>query len=278
MKLPRPLWSGKGVTLYHADAREIVPRFEERGHCCVDFEYSEHVHQASVRGARAVPLADGNGRFSDCTFARKKELGFDHLTPEERAWNAHHLARLTRRWCMVFTDHEGAHYWREDLKASGLDYRRTMPWIKEACTPQMSGDQPAVAFEDIVLCHARGTRRRWNGRGKRGVYYSLVDLVEGQVVYTHRVAKARHGEPRIHTSQKPVSLYVEILEDFTDRGELVYDWRAGSGALGIAGMRLGRRVVLVEKKPENAERAATWLEAEAIGRPYRELAAERGIQ
>lgn len=43
--LPRPLWAGKGVTLYHADARDIVPRFEERGHCIVDFEYSEHVHE-----------------------------------------------------------------------------------------------------------------------------------------------------------------------------------------------------------------------------------------
>lgn len=49
-----------------------------------------------------------------------------------------------------------------------------------------------------------------------------------------------------HPSQKPLRLLMKLVEEYTEKGDLVYDPFMGSGTTGIACMRLGRRFVGVE--------------------------------
>lgn len=56
-------------------------------------------------------------------------------------------------------------------------------------------------------------------------------------------------EPRIHPTQKPVSLLVAILKDFSAEGQIVLDPFSGSGATAIACHRLGLDFVAFERDP-----------------------------
>lgn len=221
-------------------------------HVIADPEYSEHVHNCSRRGATGYA---GDG--SRSAISRNRELGFAHLTPENRRAYAEQYARLARRWVLVFSDTESSHLWRADLEACGLQYIRTCFWHKVGGTPQFTGDRPAIALEAITACatieearrwldevvaitccHPPG-RKKWNGGGKQGLYQFPIVLNRG-------------GEdPRLHPTQKPRDLMAALVADFTDPGELILDSHAGSGTTGVACIELGRRFIGFEKDPKH---------------------------
>ena len=58
-------------------------------------------------------------------------------------------------------------------------------------------------------------------------------------------AKERTGYP----TQKPIALAERIIRASSDRGELVFDPFAGSGTVGAAAARLGRRYLLIDENP-----------------------------
>ena len=58
-----------------------------------------------------------------------------------------------------------------------------------------------------------------------------------------------------HPTQKPVALLVELLETFTNPGDLVVDFTMGSGSTGVACLKMGRRFVGIEKAPNHFETA-----------------------
>src|SRR5690349_8431375 len=96
-------------------------------------------------------------------------LTFPPITEEQRAESARHMARLARRWILVFCQVEAAMKWRAVLEDAGAGYKRTCVWVKPDGKPQYSGDRPGIGYESIVACHAPG-RSRWNGGGRHGVF------------------------------------------------------------------------------------------------------------
>ena len=57
----------------------------------------------------------------------------------------------------------------------------------------------------------------------------------------------RHKEERIHPTQKPVPLFIQILEKYSKPGDLVLDPFLGSGTTAIACLRTGRHFIGIEK-------------------------------
>jgi site-specific DNA-methyltransferase (adenine-specific) len=53
---------------------------------------------------------------------------------------------------------------------------------------------------------------------------------------------------RYHPTQKPVALYEYLIRTYTNPGETVLDFTAGSGTTGIAAIRTGRNAILIEKE------------------------------
>jgi site-specific DNA-methyltransferase (adenine-specific) len=192
-------------------------------------------------------------------FARSRELGFGHLEQPDREAIATGVGRLCRRWFLTFCDSESVSGWMGAAKASGLQHVRVGAWIKEGCTPQFSGDRPATRMEAIVISHPPG-RKRWNGGGSRAIW-------------PHPIVTGSNSERTEHTTQKPLSLMLELVSLFTDPGETVLDPFAGSGTTGVACIRLGRRFIGIEKNEKYAEIAAKRLEAESRGQSLREFSA-----
>lgn len=223
-----------------------------------DPPYSQHVHECSRRGSTGY-----DGDTGKAAISRNRDLGFAHLDDETRLRLAEQYARVTRRWVGVFSDTESTHLWRDALERYGLEYVRTMFWHKVGSTPQFTGDRPAVALEAITLCHPKG-RKTWNGGGKHGLYSVPIVLNRGG------------HDNRCHPTQKPLLLMRQILEDFTDPGELILDSHAGSGTTGAACLELGLRFLGWELDPKHYATASKRLAEASKQQPLFKVATTQG--
>ena len=210
-----------------------------------DPPYSDHVHANHMVGGNPV-----KGKGSKRTKAKptKKALGFDGLSRPLRAQIAQELARVTKRWTLVFSDHEGSVDWGRDLAYAGLQVVRYGIWIKQGAPPQFTGDRPAVGHEVIVIAHRPppGNKKQWNGGGHHARW-------------THNVDRSKN---RIHTTQKPGPLCDELVALFSNPGECILDPFAGSGAILAAAARAGRTPYGIEIDPVYAKHAAEWVHRE----------------
>jgi DNA modification methylase len=196
-----------------------------------DPPYEAEVH-AEGRRIRDPGGAKGAAKYRKCVEA---PLPFAAITQQEREDVADRIADVVRRWVLVFCQVEASQAWAGALRSAGLDYVRTMVWVKPDGQPQFTGDRPGMGYESIVVAHPKG-RKRWNGGGRVGVF-------------VHN-KNAGHGEPHPHPTTKPLPLISELVSLFSDPGELVVDPYAGSGTTGVACRALGRRFVGWEISPE----------------------------
>lgn len=241
----RVLEGGERWVIVDGDCKEMLRRLPDAcvDHVITDPPYAPHVHFKS----RGVASRTAAGH--QCV--REREFGFDPLDHITRRTVCREIARVAKRWSLVFCDLESVHLWRRGLEAVGVDPMRTGIWEKLGCTPQFTGDRPAVAAEAIVIAHANG-KKRWNAGGKRGIW-------------SHRIAGGgphNRTEERVHTAQKPIALMVELIEDFTEPDDIVLDPFCGSGTTGIAALRCGRRFIGIERNCKYSDIAAARMRAE----------------
>jgi DNA modification methylase len=237
-----PYYSDAAVTLYLGDCREILPTLDVVDHVITDPPYSEHVH---AKEWVAHALTDRAHRRNT-----PDAIGFAPIDEATRAAIAGFLAMSCRRWALLFCDVESSHRWHERLEVAGLDYVRTALWVKPDATPQFSGDRPAAGAEAIAIAHRKGAKR-WNGGGSRGVF-------------NHCILERGRSVGRVHPTQKPESLMRELVQLFTDEGDLIIDPFAGSGTTLVAAKRLGRRAIGIELQEQYAEIAAKRLSQGAL--------------
>jgi site-specific DNA-methyltransferase (adenine-specific) len=246
------------------DNREVLPTLPDKSvaHVIEDPPYSGVTHAAAAAAAAAArPLPDGSVR--RVYNSQANGFGFDCLAEGQREALAVEFARLAQRWVLSFTDQEGAGDWMRASVAAGLDHVRIGQWIKEGQAPQFTGDRPGNGAEAVVIAHVKG-RKRWNGGGQWAVFRHPIAALEAK----------RNGDGRSdHITPKPVSLMLELVELFTDPGDIILDPFCGSGTTGVACLRLGRRFIGIEKAPHYAAVARERLQAEAQGLTLRDARA-----
>src|SRR4051812_5243515 len=107
----KPFYQDDAVTLYHGDCREILPQIGLADHVIMDPPYSEHVH---AKEWVAHALTDRAKRRNT-----PEGIGFEALSEDVRELVSESVARLVRRWVLVFCDVESSHHWHTSLAASG---------------------------------------------------------------------------------------------------------------------------------------------------------------
>lgn len=213
------------------DALEVLPRLPEHcaQHVITDPPYRRALYEGFRTNSRVRSSAlTSSGKRVPCT--RPMALASLRIGALEDVIDAD-LLRLATRWLVVFHDAESGHIWRERFREA---YVRAGVWVKTNPVPQISGDRPGQGFEAITIAHGPA-RKRWNGGGKAAVWRH--NALQGN--YTERA-----GNP--HPCPKPMSLMLELVEQFTDPGDLVIDPFCGSGSTGVACVKLGRRFIGVE--------------------------------
>ena len=152
-----------------------------------------------------------------------------------RRFSAEQGARLSSGWALFFSQAEAVGLWQSALESAGAKYRGPAVWVKPDSSPQFSGDKPAVNFEMMVLAWCGRGRSQWNGGGKRGTYQHNVN------------GRGRDGR---HPTEKPISLMLELLSDFTNPQDTILDPFMGSGSVGVACLATGRSYIGIERDPE----------------------------
>lgn len=186
-----------------------------------------------------APTAIKNARSSTMIKRRDGEVydfGYAALTPELRWLAAEQMGRLARRWVVVWCDLESVEQWKMALELAGLRFVRTGVWVRTNGCPQFSGDRPAQGAEACVIAHAADARLKWNGGGKPAAWV-------GPIVNTQ-------DSGRFHASPKPLWLMRQLVNDFTDTGDLICDPFAGSASVGAAALEYGRRFLGWEANPQ----------------------------
>jgi site-specific DNA-methyltransferase (adenine-specific) len=155
------------------------------------------------------------------------------------------LVDVSLRWVILFCAIEQLGRYQD---AVGDAWIRAGAWVKTNPTPQFTGDRPATWGEGIAIMHRPG-RKLWNGGGHPASWHYAINT-------------SKH---RVHETQKPTKLMLELVRLFSDPDELVWDPYCGSGTTGVACLRLGRRFLGHEMQPHYAAVAAERLAAEERG-------------
>ena len=223
------------ATLYLGDCREILPTLGKVDAVVTDPPYEKEAHRAMCRAMSQIKTKIS------------ADLEFSAITPELRNQVALLTTRLCAGWSMFFCQAEAVGCWRDSLEAIGAKYKRTMIWVKPDSSPQFNGQMPAMGYESLALAWCGSGHPRWNGGGRRGVFTHLTNQSD------------RHGE---HQTEKPLPLMCDLVQLFTNAGDLVLDCFMGSGTTGVACCRLGRKFVGIEIEPKYFDIACRRIEDE----------------
>jgi site-specific DNA-methyltransferase (adenine-specific) len=202
-------------------------------HVITDPPYEAEAHTLQRRTKETFGTQVG-GR--DTRGAAVKPVDFDPISADVRFSSAAQVARIARRWMLVFCQAEAVGDWRDALVAGGATWKRSCIWIKPDGQPQLTGDRPGMGYESIACAHSPG-KSTWNGGGHHGVW---------SVATKSDPDFSRTG----HTTQKPEALMEKLIRLFTDPGETILDPFSGSGTTGVAAIRLGRNFVGWERDPK----------------------------
>ena len=82
------------------------------------------------------------------------------------------------------------------------------------------------------------------------------DYVQEWTNYPTSILKFNNEGKPIHPTQKPVALMEYLIKTYTNEGETVLDFCAGSGTTGVAAKNLNRNCILIEKDKKYVEVAS----------------------
>lgn len=222
----------EGVTLILGDCREVLPTLGKVDAVISDPPYEADAHRSDrkITGKNRGVIATA---FS---FA-----SIDEVREEVAAKAVAACDGCLLLFCMA----EGVAPWRDAIEAAGAKYKRAMVWIKPDAMPQFNGQGPAAGFESIVAAWCGTGYSRWNGGGRVGTF-------------THN---KNTGGKHEHETQKPVPLMRELVELFSDDGQVVCDPFMGSGTTGVAAVKLGRKFIGIEIEPKYFDIACRRIQA-----------------
>jgi DNA modification methylase len=226
MTLCRPYYEKHGITLYHADCRELLPKLRA-DLLCTDPPYGIRVARRSWSGGRGTQKPCRSGILKGKHRPQCRDYGdydWDDAPPSSWIFD---LMRENTRYQIIF----GGNYF--PLPPS----RCWLVWDKDNGTNQFADCELAwTNFEKPV----RRVCWRWNG-------FLQQDM--------------KNKEERVHRAQKPLPVMRWCIEHAPQECETVLDPFAGSGTTLLAARTLGRKAIGIEREEAFCEMAVKRLEA-----------------
>ena len=215
------------ATLYLGDCLEVVKQLETMyDHTISDPPYEAEAHTAFRQTNSGEGLV-------------VKSFEFEAMDEMTRKAITQHIVDKTEGWSLFFCQVEANHFWRMAIEEAGGKYFSTMAWVKPDGKPNFKGNGPGIGFENIVVGWCGEGKSVWNGGGKTGVF--VVNKNEDK------------ASGNTHMTIKPQKLMLQLVELFTNKGQLIFDPFMGSGSTGVSAVGTGRRFIGVERNPEHFE-------------------------
>ena len=87
---------------------------------------------------------------------------------------------------------------------------------------------------------------------------------EDSAKYPRQILSYNRPHPPEHRTEKPVHLMQDLIETYTNEGDLILDFTMGTGATGVACKKLNRKFVGIEKVEKYFNKARQRIEEECI--------------
>lgn len=204
------------ATLYLGDCMDILPTLDKVDAVITDPPYGEvtHSNAKSNRGK-------GHGNTT---------IDFSSITADELDLVLTECGKHCDRWFV--STMEWRHIARFEVNPpNGWEFVRFGVWVKTNPMPQISADRPAQGWEGIAYMHSTtGQKKQWNGGGQHGNYVGAI-VTDGN-----------------HPTGKPLALFSQFIERFTNFGNSVLDPFMGSGTTGVAAIQMGRKFIGIERE------------------------------
>lgn len=141
---------------------------------------------------------------------------------------------------------------KEFASQCGLEYYSKVSWKKGSFVSNTG--RKAKNSQDIMI-FTKGKARCMRLDSKKikkdgGIHY--MSGAAGMLPAMFDVEPVPRNQ-KIHQSELPVELCEQLIPYLTREGEVILDQFAGSGAVGVAALRLGRRCIMIEKSHEDME-------------------------
>ena len=209
--------------LWHGSNLDLYPKLGNVDHVITDPPYSASTH----RYDRWARNDEGEVAEVGMTFAALEEQDAKCLS----MFCAEHVIR---GWALIFSDLDTLPDWQHAAELATYDtdgemrFNRANIWVKTNPKPNMSGRGPGVGYEFVSSFWCGGGHTSWNGGGKAGVF--------------------THGGrgTKSHPTEKPLSLMRELIQLFTNPGDVIFDPFMGAGTTGVAALECGRRFIGAE--------------------------------
>lgn len=222
----QPYYADEWVTLYHADARDVLPDVGMCDAMITDPPYSVSkkgsTHNCGKgRGVRRFDFFAGDDDWSGTTKMVVDVLraSGDAMTPTASAYV----------WC----GHRQIGEIVKHFEAKRMS-TRIIVWAKKYPVPPPPGAGWPSGAEICVYAYPQG--RTWTRRA---------DPPKTNVITCDSY---RHGQPGkvAHPAQKPFATIRPLIEASTRVGDIILDPFAGSGTTLVAAKQMGRRAIGIE--------------------------------
>lgn len=237
------LLSGR-ATILHGDCLKMMLRFKNVRHVITDPPYEAVMHKAKAKATdRGRSLrSDGGPALRALKFEAVDDIRNEVCLAAKDVCDG---------WFIAFCSPEGIAPWRDSIEAAKMRYKRACFFYKPDAAPQFNGQGPAFAVEPFVTAWCGKGVSKWNGGGRRNLFSHNTN------------GRDRDGT---HETEKPISLMMEIIELFTNPGDVILDPFMGSGTTGIAAVALGRKFIGIEKDEKSYRLAKGRLQSAFTGR------------
>lgn len=240
-----PVFDSCGITLFHGDATAILPSLADQSvdACITDPPYG-------------VTTA-----------------AFDQPIPLEWLWGELNRILLPHSPVVLFSQQP----FTTDLIASNRrHFRYEWIWDKKLVTGNLSANiRPMRRHENVVVFSRRmakynpqkGIGKPYKSKARKqksSENYRTWQPLDIENPGTRYPTSIIEGIPRRvikggHPQQKPLEIMVYLVKTYTDPGDLVLDFTAGSGTTLEACARLGRRAIGIEREARFVEMACARL-------------------
>ena len=219
-----------GVTIYCGDAMEIMPRLETVNMICSDPPYrlTSGGNTSTMSGIFDSARYNNDGGIVDC------DIDWPDFMP--LLANA-----MTRGHAYIMANNRNVQAMLNAAESAGFGFHNLLVWDKISCT-----------------------MNRWYAKNLEftGLFYTgkaraINDCSSKQLIRCPQVDESEHP------TEKPVSLFEHYIKNSSDHGDIVLDPFAGSGSVGVAAVKTGRRAILIEKLPRWYDVACARVEAAA---------------
>jgi len=127
---------------------------------------------------------------------------------------------------------------KKAAELAGFKQSRVCQWVKTNPTPVNSKYNYLSNGIEYFFTFVKYRKGTFNSKYDHGIYHYPIC----------------HGHERTsHPTQKPLKLFMDLIEKHSSEGDLVLDTFAGSGTTAIACINLNRKYMLFESNPEYYE-------------------------